>query len=394
MLRFWVTIVLNKIDVGRIVKIRGAFSEGSAVSRVIHEVSLIGMPADVNSPESRGYYLGNGIAIVMPPERFRDSIKKIDYRIYYFPEPVSWGNSVNVHLIVYLVSTSRSHVRALRRICSVAREKTDANVYSRDLSESEVCHFLASDNQALKETGLWEGKIIRTETTNPFTAFDELNRQRYSLLEDSSFVLRPVRIKDGIWLTVLDSQKYNKTQLLVAACPEEHFALFAVTAGRGAERNSLLHALSIAASYEQEWLWGDNCSGFEERLSEIAIDFDCDGDISGKDNERWCEFETQIKIPHGLHSRPASVLVKIAKLFCSDVMLRKKGMNYSDSVNAKNFMSLLTLGVREGDLIVVRCSGDDMKEALDAIKTGFLQELTQQCYKNIMLVRQRKLLSD
>lgn len=386
--------MLNKIDASRIVKIRGSFSEGSAVSRVISEASAIGMPADVNSSESKGYYLGNGIAIVMPPERFRESIKKIDYRIYYFPDPVSWGKSDQVHLIVYLVSTNRSHVRALRRICSVAREKTDASVYSRDLSESEVCKILASDNQSLCETGLWEGKIIRVETTNPFLAFDELCRQRNSLLDTSYIVLHPVRIKDGIWLTVLESSKINTTQLFVASCPEARFALLSVSAGHGSSRNSLLHALSIASSYEQDWLWGDNSSGFEDRLSEIAIDFDNDQDSSITEAQRWCEFEMPINIPHGLHSRPASVLVKIAKLFVSEVMVRKKGMIASDFVNAKNFMSLLTLGVREGDSIIVRCSGNDMTDASDAIKTGILQKLTQQSYKNIMLGRQKKLLAE
>lgn len=70
-----------------------------------------------------------------------------------------------------------------------------------------------------------------------------------------------------------------------------------------------------------------------------------------------------IKNPTGLHARPASLLVKEANKFKSEVMINKNGKD----VNAKSILSVLSLGVTNGDEIVIKTNGEDEKEAMDAI---------------------------
>ena len=62
----------------------------------------------------------------------------------------------------------------------------------------------------------------------------------------------------------------------------------------------------------------------------------------------------------GLHARPATLLVKKASAFKSDVSIEFKGKK----ANVKSLIGVLSLGVTKGANITVTASGDD--EALAA----------------------------
>ena len=77
-------------------------------------------------------------------------------------------------------------------------------------------------------------------------------------------------------------------------------------------------------------------------------------------------FETQIINPTGLHARPATELVGIAKSFAAQVRVR-----YGDAVtDAKSLVNLLQLGVVHGASIKVSAQGADAADALSALKTA------------------------
>lgn len=73
------------------------------------------------------------------------------------------------------------------------------------------------------------------------------------------------------------------------------------------------------------------------------------------------EFEIVNRL--GLHARAAAQLVQTANQFRSDVMVGKDG----DEVNGKSIMGLLMLAAPKGSSITVTTSGEDAKEALEAI---------------------------
>ena len=75
----------------------------------------------------------------------------------------------------------------------------------------------------------------------------------------------------------------------------------------------------------------------------------------------------KIKNPQGLHARPASVFVRIANKFESDVTV-KKG---SEKVNGKSIMGLLTLAASEGSTVEIEVNGPDAENALQELE-GFL----------------------
>jgi phosphotransferase system HPr (HPr) family protein len=68
--------------------------------------------------------------------------------------------------------------------------------------------------------------------------------------------------------------------------------------------------------------------------------------------------------PHGLHARPAALLVQIANKFDSSVMLEKDG----ETVDGKSIIAILSLGVNSGAALNLIIEGIDAKEAFTEIK--------------------------
>ena len=66
----------------------------------------------------------------------------------------------------------------------------------------------------------------------------------------------------------------------------------------------------------------------------------------------------------GLHLRPAGVLCGMAGKFESEITFDHED---SINVNAKSILSVLTACVKKGDVILLKCSGVDEKEALMAL---------------------------
>ncbi len=65
----------------------------------------------------------------------------------------------------------------------------------------------------------------------------------------------------------------------------------------------------------------------------------------------------------GMHARPAAQLVRLAARFQSEVEIAKDGM----AINGKSIMGVMMLAAECGSSIVVRATGPDEVEALEAI---------------------------
>lgn len=70
-----------------------------------------------------------------------------------------------------------------------------------------------------------------------------------------------------------------------------------------------------------------------------------------------------LKNETGFHARPASIFVKTANTFKSDVTLIKDTVEY----NAKSIMGLLSMGAGKGTELVLQVAGVDEEAAADAL---------------------------
>ncbi len=81
------------------------------------------------------------------------------------------------------------------------------------------------------------------------------------------------------------------------------------------------------------------------------------------------EFRYTITDPEGIHARPAGEFVKEAKKFASDVKIVKG----EKSADAKKIFGLMSLGVKQGEEILVQIEGTDEEEAATGLEK-FLKE--------------------
>ena len=65
----------------------------------------------------------------------------------------------------------------------------------------------------------------------------------------------------------------------------------------------------------------------------------------------------------GLHLRPAGILCRTAMLYKSHIALTFG----STTANAKSVLSVLSAGVKAGDLVEITCEGEDEQEAMEAM---------------------------
>ncbi|WP_312861631.1 HPr family phosphocarrier protein [Segnochrobactrum spirostomi] len=75
-----------------------------------------------------------------------------------------------------------------------------------------------------------------------------------------------------------------------------------------------------------------------------------------------------VRVRDGLHARPATQFVKLAKSFQSKVEIVRGGR----AADAKSSVKLMLLGVKEEDEVTLRADGDDAEAALTEL-VGFVQ---------------------
>ena len=75
--------------------------------------------------------------------------------------------------------------------------------------------------------------------------------------------------------------------------------------------------------------------------------------------------DVEIKNKFGLHARPASLLVKLASSFQSEIQLVKEDMD----VNAKSILGVMMLAAGPGNVITIVATGPDEDDAVIALAT-------------------------
>lgn len=76
------------------------------------------------------------------------------------------------------------------------------------------------------------------------------------------------------------------------------------------------------------------------------------------------EIKYTVKDALGIHARPAGLLVKETSKFVSDIII-EKGEKKGD---AKKIFALMSMGIKCGDEIVVKISGEDEDDAKTLIE--------------------------
>ena len=76
------------------------------------------------------------------------------------------------------------------------------------------------------------------------------------------------------------------------------------------------------------------------------------------------EYKLTVANPLGLHARPAGMLVKLSKEHKSVIEVCKD----DKAVNVSRILAVMGLGIKQGDEISFRVSGEDESETMDKVR--------------------------
>lgn len=75
--------------------------------------------------------------------------------------------------------------------------------------------------------------------------------------------------------------------------------------------------------------------------------------------------EIHVVNPSGLHARPASDFVGLAKTFQSNIKIQRVGEE--EAYNAKSIIMLMSLGLEQDEKAILTAEGEDEQQAVDAL---------------------------
>ncbi|MEW1808393.1 HPr family phosphocarrier protein [Pseudarthrobacter sp. NPDC080039] len=76
------------------------------------------------------------------------------------------------------------------------------------------------------------------------------------------------------------------------------------------------------------------------------------------------EREATIASTSGLHARPAAIFTEAAAALDTEVTITHDGTPREDAIDASSILSVLSLGAKSGDRVVLRAEGHGAEEAL------------------------------
>jgi phosphocarrier protein len=76
----------------------------------------------------------------------------------------------------------------------------------------------------------------------------------------------------------------------------------------------------------------------------------------------------------GLHARPAALVVSEASKFQSEILLTKDGQE----INAKSIMGVMMLAAEMGSQILISASGEDERQAVQALSDLFASKFNEE----------------
>jgi phosphocarrier protein HPr len=86
--------------------------------------------------------------------------------------------------------------------------------------------------------------------------------------------------------------------------------------------------------------------------------------------------EREIKVTNtlGIHARPSSKIVQTANRYKSRIVLCKDG----NTADAKSILHVMMLGANYDSTLTIRASGEDEREASDAVAALFEQKFNEE----------------
>lgn len=330
-------------------------------------------------------YLGSGIAIPHGTTTTRDLVKKTGVQVFYFPNGVVWGDEgEKAYIAIGIAASSDEHLTLLRQLTHVLGKDGVEEQIKQINSKEDVIALLTG-----KETSADNAKLSIDDSlfmldipADNLTTLQALNASRLKQIGavDLNFIVNsldklPNYLGQGIWINdgVIGNLKnaiaITRTNSEITQSDKPVKLLITIATVNHEAIDNLLNRLAkLAFNHQLDGL----ISADKERLIEILLNHLPQStqseliDDSGDNNQNTLTQDFVVLNANGLHTRPASVLVKLVKGFKSQITVANLDGN-NKKVSATSLMKIVAIGAKKGSHLRFTATGEDAQDALDAI---------------------------
>ena len=336
-------------------------------------------------------YLGIGIAIPHGTPKTRHLVKKTGVQVFCFPEGVEWGDDgEKAYLAIGIAASSDEHLELLRQLTHVlGADGVEERIKNIQSADEALAILTGKESLEDSQFVINESSLLLNIQADSLATLQALNasRLRQQNAVNASFITnvldnKPNYLGDGVWLN--DSREGNlKNAIAISRTVSELnqdgkpvkllITIAAVDDNVTAIVNNIAtlaynQKLNLLITANSDDFSNILLSGSQSVSSQQAETQSTTSSASSESGESNGELSREFVIPNenGLHTRPASVLVKLVKEFNSKVTVANlDGKN--EPVSATSLMKIVALGAKKGSRLQFTAVGDDAEKVLDAI---------------------------
>ncbi|MBI0060570.1 fused PTS fructose transporter subunit IIA/HPr protein [Gilliamella sp. M0320] len=336
-------------------------------------------------------YLGIGIAIPHGTPKTRHLVKKTGVQVFCFPEGVEWGDDgEKAYLAIGIAASSDEHLELLRQLTHVlGADGVEERIKNIQSADEALAILTGKESLEDSQFVINESSLLLNIQADSLATLQALNASRLKQQNavNASFITnvldnKPNYLGDGVWLN--DSREGNlKNAIAISRTASELnqdgkpvkllITIAAVDDNVTAIVNNIAtlaynQKLNLLITANSDDFSNILLSGSQSVSSQQAETQSTTSSALSESGESNGELSREFVIPNenGLHTRPASVLVKLVKEFNSKVTVANlDGKN--EPVSATSLMKIVALGAKKGSRLQFTAVGDDAEKVLDAI---------------------------
>ncbi|WP_392564412.1 fused PTS fructose transporter subunit IIA/HPr protein [Orbus wheelerorum] len=335
-------------------------------------------------------YLGSGIAIPHGTTTTRHLVKKTGVQVFYFPDGVIWGDEgEKAYIAIGIAASSDEHLTILRQLTHVLGDddveerikqiKTVDDVVAllTGQSNSETNENIISDDLMLLDIPADNLEMLQALNVSRLKRINAVNTQfvAQSLDQKPTYLGQGVWVNDSIDGNLKDAIAISRTTSSLNDADKPVKLLLTISA-KTAALDVIINRLA-EMTYHQQLVQLHTATKMQiqqlltsEQSTTVSQNNSAENEaktpVATETNATSVTAEFTVINPHGLHTRPSSVLVKLVKQFNSSVTVANLD-GTGNAVSATSLMKIVAIGAKKGSRLQFVANGDDAQQAIDAI---------------------------
>ncbi|MFD1804922.1 fused PTS fructose transporter subunit IIA/HPr protein [Pasteurella oralis] len=319
-------------------------------------------------------YLGNGIAIPHGSLATRSLVNKTSVQFFQFPQGVDWGEGNIAYIVIGIAADSDAHLALLRQLTRILDNETAAQqlATTQDVRQFQAIIMGETTSSLINAESIT--LAVETESLLTLTALNVEKLQQQQAINNyfiSEVIASPaLPLGKGIWLT--DATVGNQHNAIALSRAKQAFIhngkSVQVVLTIAAVDDQINHSLACLLDQQvQETLLTGSieqilCALTSQPCNESAVENSTilAGQVPA------IEMIVTIRHTHGLHYRPAALLVNHIKKYNASIAVQNLD-NGGQLISAKSLMKVTALGAQKGHRLRFVATGAQAKQALKEI---------------------------